>query len=123
MKHEENNERYPNLHAVPTERLASNIVGSLIMQKGNLNRYKALLERLFIDYRVEEEATLMKVVSEERQALREIVERVYEEGSYCDGSAGTIEGQMTRAILAALDARSNEASIEGKKIQDGETLP
>lgn len=46
-------EKYDSIQEVPTERLAHNFVGSLILAKGNLNRYKALTEMLIRELRGE----------------------------------------------------------------------
>jgi hypothetical protein len=57
------NERLPyakNIAEVPTERLASNFVTSLILAKGNLNKYQALTEILIRELRGEPQLTQTK---------------------------------------------------------------
>ncbi len=63
-------ECYPNLHAVPTKRLATNIVGSIILAKGNINRWGMLIERFLTDYRVEEEDREQRIKDLERALKR-----------------------------------------------------
>ncbi len=58
---------YPNLHAVPTKRLQINIVHTLIMAKGNINRWGDTVLKFLTDYRAEEEerdAEVEKIVRE-----------------------------------------------------------
>ena len=84
MTNQKKPECYPNLHAVPTKRLATNIVGSIIMAKGNINRWGALMERFLEDYRAEERALLkenkrLKQTEDLARRLRAALQGYHEE--------------------------------------------
>ncbi len=77
---------YTSLAAMPSEVLASRVVGSLILAKGNLNQYDSILTGMITLLRKDYDDTL----AAQRAALLELAARIRREGM--QGVANEIEG-------------------------------
>ena len=101
-------DRYPNLHAVPTKQLAMNIVGSLIMAKGNINKWGDLIERFLADYRAEEDASL-SLARELAKAGQVVSDMAVSWEPLTPGDISELRAALTKARKAGLLEDSDDS--------------
>jgi hypothetical protein len=88
---------YAKLADVPADVLASRIVGSLILRKGNLNEYKAVLTKFIQDYREAGEWDMAERAAQAPELILDSVRKYYEVAAGFEN--GTLAGHKEIALL------------------------